>query len=198
MIIDIFPTKIYKREFPRELNESETNKIKELLDDFVPNRFNKTSRDNFVLSNHDEFNELKEFFQVNINQYTKNVFNLPMSTKVHITQSWLNLTAPNQQHHLHNHPNSFVSGVFYPKTVKNDTISFKNPNIAAQTWLPEKGSTNSYMWINVNAGDLLLFPSWLEHKVDTNITEDERISLSFNTFISGKIGNKRNLAYLEL
>ena len=39
-------------------------------------------------------------------------------------------------------------------------------------------------------GDLLMFPSWILHSVDVNKTKDkERISLSFDTFPMGKMGN---------
>ena len=42
---------------------------------------------------------------------------------------------------------------------------------------------------NVSTGDLILFPSWVTHSVDVNETEVNRISLSFNTFPVGEIGN---------
>ena len=31
---------------------------------------------------------------------------------------------------------------------------------------------------------LLIFPSWLEHKAETNLKDDTRISLSFNSILS--------------
>ena len=39
----------------------------------------------------------------------------------------------------------------------------------------------------VRKGDLILFPSTLMHSVKTNVTEDERVSLAFNSFIKGTI-----------
>ena len=42
---------------------------------------------------------------------------------------------------------------------------------------------------NVKEGDLILFPSGVSHYVDLNETKNrERISLSFNTFPIGEIG----------
>ena len=34
--------------------------------------------------------------------------------------------------------------------------------------------------IKVRNGTLLMFPSFLEHSVDTNTSEEERVSVSFN------------------
>ena len=33
-------------------------------------------------------------------------------------------------------------------------------------------------------GTLLVFPAWLEHSVDANASESERISISFNVMFS--------------
>ena len=38
--------------------------------------------------------------------------------------------------------------------------------------------------VRVRDGTLLLFPSWLEHSVDANRSDEERISISFNLMFS--------------
>jgi ectoine hydroxylase-related dioxygenase (phytanoyl-CoA dioxygenase family) len=38
--------------------------------------------------------------------------------------------------------------------------------------------------VSVRSGTLLIFPSWLEHSVDANPNEAERISVSFNVMLS--------------
>ena len=53
--------------------------------------------------------------------------------------------------------------------------------------------------ISVKEGDLLLFPSWIPHFVNRNETKDtERISLSFNTFPTGEMGNYEYGNHLKL
>jgi len=47
-------------------------------------------------------------------------------------------------------------------------------------------------------GELILFQSNLEHSVPTNQSDEERISLSFNTWAKGNLGNKKDLTYLPL
>ena len=47
-------------------------------------------------------------------------------------------------------------------------------------------------------GELILFPSNLTHSVPTNVGEEERISLSFNTWTKGNLGDIKSLTYLPL
>ena len=47
----------------------------------------------------------------------------------YITQSWINITKPDEFHHEHFHTNSIISGVFYISTEEDDAITFSNPNI---------------------------------------------------------------------
>ena len=48
------------------------------------------------------------------------------------------------------------------------------------------------------AGELILFPSNLRHSVPTNMGEEERISLSFNTFSIDTLGSEENLTHLDI
>ena len=47
-------------------------------------------------------------------------------------------------------------------------------------------------------GELILFPSNLTHSVPVNNTEEERISLSFNSWPKGNMGDIKSLTYLPL
>ena len=57
---------------------------------------------------------------------------------------------------------------------------------------------NSPLWFfPAIAGELVLFPSWLQHKVQPNEkATTDRISISFNTFVRGKLGNNKELTEL--
>ena len=50
----------------------------------------------------------------------------------------------------------------------------------------------------VGTGELLLFPSSLQHRVTVKKTETPRISLAFNSFVKGELGHIKALNYLEL
>lgn len=199
MINNIFPIPVYKSKFIRNINNLEIAKVKKLLKDFYPNAHNTTSKENFVLDNHKEFLEIREFIQVHLNQYALHLYKPKRKQNFYITQSWLNSTKKGERHHLHSHPNSVISGVFYINCIENDGIQFKRPYIANDSYvLNTTGNTGSMTYFPVETLSLILFPSYLEHQVAENETDDERISLSFNTHIKGEIGAKESLTYLDL
>ena len=45
---------------------------------------------------------------------------------------------------------------------------------------------------------IIIFPSNLKHSVNKIIEDKTRISLSFNSFVKGRIGNKEDLTEVKL
>ena len=52
--------------------------------------------------------------------------------------------------------------------------------------------------LNPQENMLLLFPSYMPHAVPDNIIETTRVTLAFNTFYTGSIGNDHDVTLLEL
>ena len=48
-------------------------------------------------------------------------------------------------------------------------------------------------WFNVKTGGIVIFPSNLTHHVEDVIADETRISLAFNTFIKGTLGDNKSL-----
>ena len=72
----------------------------------------------------------------------------------------------------------------------HSTIKFetKNWNLwNSETW-----------WYPVKAGDIILFPSSLTHMVETKEGDNTRVSLAFNVFVKGKLGDNYRLTELIL
>ena len=143
----------------------------------------------------EELKELKIYCQYQLKQYLEDVEGADTAlANLRITQSWLNRAGPNESHHPHHHPNSWLSGVLYIKCLQNDNIVFSNlmHGFYNSMEFPKRKNTewnerNSLQYIK--EGDLFLFPSWMIHYVEMNTTKDqERISLSFNTFPKGRMG----------
>ena len=106
-----------------------------------------------------------------------------------ITACWATVLAPGAAHKLHSHPNNFLSGVYYVRTHAGaDTINFHDPRRQTCVIRPPvvelTAENTDQVVVQVRHGTLLLFPSYLEHSVDANASEDERISLSFNVMFS--------------
>jgi len=162
--------------------------------------YNRQSKDTFILDN-PELKRIREFIQQKIDVFVSQIYK--STDKLIITQSWLNKSGRGESHHHHQHPNSVISGVWYPSINPNlPPITFDNARMSQIQMRVEDGSFNnfnsSYFTVPMNDGELILFPSGTFHRVAVNISDDERVSLSFNTWVKGSIGNKEKLTYLPL
>lgn len=95
-------------------------------------------------------------------------------------KSWITRNKKYGYTHVHNHTTSDISGCYYHKTNgKDGNIFFTNPALAATTsYFLQSLPTNITM--EPEEGLLLLFPGYLMHGVQTNETDDDRISLAFS------------------
>jgi uncharacterized protein (TIGR02466 family) len=196
----IFPTPIYISKLDRDITTKELLFIDKTKLDTNNNEGNTTSNDNYILNNN-EFETLKEELDLRVKDYFDKVISPANNITPYITQSWLNYTETNQYHHKHQHPNSLVSGVFYINCHKeHDKIKFFSDRY--QNIKPEVKDWNLWnsetWWFPVKTGDIILFPSSLTHMVETKQGDNTRISLAFNVFIKGTIGDNKLLTELIL
>ena len=200
-IIGLFPTPIYKSKLDRKLTKKELNFINKSKLDVNQNEGNITSKDNYILNNK-IFKNLKKEMELRIKDYFDNIIDPKNDILFYITQSWLNYTDKNQFHHKHRHPNSLVSGVFYINCdEKFDKITFYKKDSYQTIEMESKkwNLWNSRSWfLPVKTNDIVLFPSSTEHMVETKEGNNTRISLAFNVFIKGIIGNNKLLTELYL
>jgi uncharacterized protein (TIGR02466 family) len=92
-------------------------------------------------------------------------------------------------HKLHQHPNNFLSGVYYVRTHPGaDTINFHDPRNQSGIIRPPvvelTAENTDQVVVRVKDGTMLLFPAYLQHSVDANASDEERISISFNIMFS--------------
>ena len=196
----IFPTPIYISKLNRELTSLELKFVDKNKKDFYKNDGNITSNNNYIL-NEKPFANIKKEIDLRVQDYFNKVISPANNITPYITQSWLNYTETNQYHHKHAHPNSLVSGVFYINCDEQfDKIKFFNDKY--QNIKPEIKEYNIWnsesWWFSVKTGDIILFPSSLTHMVETKEGTNTRISLAFNVFIKGTVGNNKSLTELHL
>lgn len=105
-----------------------------------------------------------------------------------IKEMWVNVLDTGGHQAMHNHANSFISGVVYlTKThASSQTVFMKSPGGADFLFKNDHNGTtpnafNADKWISPapEPGDMVLFPSYLMHAVPPNQGE-RRITLSFN------------------
>lgn len=99
-------------------------------------------------------------------------------------KSWFSMFKKNNYGHKHDHGTADMSGVYYYKTNGNDgDIKFYTPAIQTNSSIFKHFCGRPFAH-KPSVGKLLLFPGYLLHSIDTNLSNDERISLSFNIYFN--------------
>lgn len=108
--------------------------------------------------------------------------NYPMGTPWNLCDSWFNWYGKGDFMFEHIHPERRISGCYYYATTGNDgQLKFKNPNPLMQNKLwPADALRDQDFTVEPRVGRLVLFPSWLPHRVSINTTDITRISIAFN------------------
>lgn len=198
MIHNLFPTPIGRYELGRDLTAKELSFLKN--QETRSNMGNVTSTNNTILKSK-ELTNLRDFIETKVSEYFTEVYKPKHKVGLKVTQSWANYTENGQYHHKHSHPNSFVSGVFYIQANKEkDKIYFYRDDYQQIKFPPSEWNVwnSESWWFEVATGDLILFPSSLTHMVQTVEHDQTRISLAFNTFPIGQVGDEMDLTGLRL
>jgi uncharacterized protein (TIGR02466 family) len=195
----LFPTPLVTSNINRPITEEERSRIDYYKQHTYNNIGNITSKNTYLLK--DEFPEINNFIKSGIDHYVNTIICPAFDLEFYITQSWLNYTEPSQAHHKHAHPNSIISGVFYFNAEEGkDKIHFYN-DFYRQLVIPPK-QWNHYnslsWWVPVKTGDLVMFPSSVVHMVEQTQSSDTRVSLAFNVFAKGYLGDDESLTGLHL
>ena len=107
------------------------------------------------------------------------------SNKVKMEAMWSIINKKGSFNIQHNHPNAYLSSAYYVRyPEKSGSIKFFDPREQKNIRYPKiKNYTDIsavITEITPKEGDLLIFPSYLYHSVGENLSEDDRIIVSFN------------------
>jgi uncharacterized protein (TIGR02466 family) len=198
LIQSLFITPVYQKSTSYSLDKKQKQFLKSCKR--KNNSFNISSLNSYVLDL-PIFKKFKKQIMSEVENYVYNTLLVDKSVKIFMTQSWFNWTKNSEQHHRHEHPNSFVSGVYYVDVDPEIDRIYFNKEIRTDLRLvaTEYNDYNSESYyLPVKNKDILLFPSDLNHHVATKEDKKERISLAFNTFLKGKMGDQKGLWELKL
>lgn len=159
--------------------------------EFRKNHFNNTSVELHFLDKPNNI-PLKTVIQQSVDEYFYKIMKVQNYTKIHITESWVNRSDNGQEHHLHTHSNSILSGILYLTEAKNtaDTKFIDMDHVPLSFDVSEFNIWNSTEFsMSPEKGLLLLFPSNTYHKTGVHQADEPRFTLSFNTFITGPVSN---------
>lgn len=149
--------------------------------------------DPFSLLNDDNFNFFNQRLFNNIKYCLENEFML-VKSNIQIPRMWINISGKHHYNIIHTHPFSHYSGVFYVKSHENcGEITFYRPAMESQECyfrhyeIKESKNILHNKTYFPKEGRLLLFPSTLEHGVEMNRSDSDRISISFDLVFSDYI-----------
>ena len=125
-----------------------------------------------------DFTKLVEIATQSVAQYLE-YERFPMM----ITGCWANINPPGAYHPTHNHPNNFLSGVYYVAVPERGPgLVFQDPRpVLMMPWTGKLSRVTGNAYVaQPQPGRMVIFPSWLRHHVPSNQGTTERISISFN------------------
>lgn len=103
-----------------------------------------------------------------------------------MTDCWINIMPRQVAHSFHLHPLSTISGTYYVRVPRGAPgLRFEDPRLSKFMAAPPRcdgcrEENRNHVTYAARAGNVILFESWLRHEVPANITNGERVSVSFN------------------
>ena len=183
--------------FPSVIHQFDVNGFNEIQDELIDFVYNMREKDpvGHTISNRrgwqsscfsidTEDDVLKKFLTNCLAEFPP----IKKSVKLFVS-AWVNINPPEAFNMKHNHPTSDLSGVLWIKSQKDcGNIIFDSPRSFAthqeiECYNEDFKENNNYFHsfsFNPVAGRLIVFPSHLEHHVDFNESQGDRISVSFN------------------
>lgn len=184
--------------FVNDYADIDNKKIKKFINSyFKTNEGRKVSNNGGYQSNNLNFNqsELQEFFKfviMDLNFYFQKTGGRSDTHEVMITECWFNINGKNSFNWPHRH-DGYLSAVYYVEADEDtgDLIFCHPSSLLSMIWQPkwfEKSlPVNSGKWpLKPKSNKCYIFPSWLEHYVETNNTNKTRISIALNTTVVEK------------
>ena len=159
------------------LEETEINSALDMWNDSVQTSFTYSDNNRFL----EKCPTLTSLIYNSVLEYI-DTFNFEHDSKIWIEESWVNITERGQYQNHHIHALNDISGVFYYETTGDPdegNIVFQTPSPVAMNSRLFHNEHNRVYYAPIK-GRLILFPSFLEHAVLPNKTDNKRVSISFN------------------
>lgn len=204
--IDLWPTRFLQRDIPNA--EGANQALLQLIMEqekhhLSQQKNNATSKDmttDYLSSNLFEIdNPVIEWLKTCVNKTVSDYFN-EQNLNYRVDwglQGWANINRQGDYHNLHNHPHSYLSGTYYievpaktdqGRTSRSDlnpsAISFFDPRSQANMQsIRNDDQIDAEYRVQPKAGMIMLWPSFLHHLVHPNLSNQNRVSVSFNVVL---------------
>jgi len=145
---------------------------------------------------------LKKFIIKKAKEYTLDI--LGIKDQIYLTQSWSTVSPTNTFHEPHEHPNTFISVVYYAQC-KNSSLHFYLNTTSIRECFNFSYTINKFNIYNsrnwtlpVKTGDMVLFPGHICHGSEVNKSSTSRIIVGANFFIKGRLGSEEGVNLLTI
>lgn len=192
---NIFPTTIWTFDLPPDISEPlNVQALKDLNELTSPRPALRPGRNwqtDQCLHEYEEFASLIEHFHAASAQVLETLD--VEHDGFEITGCWANMNPRNAFHVAHSHANNYLSGIYYVQAAPGaNHVTFHDPRSQLEIIAPRLKQINRYTEtatdVEVKAGRIVIFPSWLVHSVKSNQSDTIRISISFNIMFSSFTG----------
>lgn len=132
------------------------------------------------------FAELKKLIDSHVTAFADKLEFELGGRKLKLDSMWINVLERLGTHSGHIHPHSVISGTFYVTIPEGAAaLRFEDPRLGLMMAAPvrkaqARADHQAFATIAPEAGTILLWESWLRHEVPINLSDDVRISVSFN------------------
>jgi len=199
IVESLFPSFLYNEIIPFDMD---LDYIKDLEYERYGDGTGYTSTNQTILLEK-PFIELKKQIDHHINVLHYEVLQSCQGTPVHVS-SWINYHTPGDYAPVHNHTNTYYSGVYYLNSpIDGGGIFFHHPQLMRSRMLKVQYHTDN-IWnsdiyfYELQKNSLLIFPSNLPHSTQVNKSNQNRYSLAFNYFIEGQFGSQTSKINLRV
>ena len=191
---NLWPIPMYEGEIPVREKWKVLIKSTEYVRTHVNN--SDISIDRYLLNS---MPELKAEIENHCENYVRKYLTVKDNAQFYLQNSWCNIHKPGEESQIHYHGGSLLSGVYYPIFPENSgdisfyrAVSYTNLfHSTIRVEFDENNNVNAETYtIRLKEGNIVIFPSQLEHKVQKNNSDQNRYSLAFNFFVKGKFGRE--------
>lgn len=185
----LFPVPIYWGMIENDIVQQRFKEVHKTLSEqgrlLYKDGWNKTQRlssadfsDNLI----EEFNlvEFREELVKHLSIFLTDIGRNPGVEQVKIVSSWMTSNKKGDYSHQHCHGATDISGVYYVDTIEGDAKFYFNSSNKAQSGSYIFNHMTSTRAFEPTQGMIILFPGWLEHAVERQLIDHERVSVSFN------------------
>lgn len=205
--IPLFPTNVFIAEVSSELcRQIDVSKFPWIDENACPDNFLEKDRvgdymeyvtKSYASINHrilEEYTDLRDEIECRFSEIAHSFFRY--DNEFFITTSWLTKIAPGGFSERHYHKNSFYSGVLYFDDYDErdeGNIGFFSPvdtmhSFFINPYVVDNEYTAGSHWFKPKHAYMILFPSYLQHRVSVYKGKENRYSLAFNIMPKGRFG----------